>query len=140
MEVTQESPPSALRRPGFWLVWLGLVFCLFGPIFYALQIRDKVLHVPWYAPILGTVGVGLLLLAVIRARSAWRIIGLIVFGLIVGLEWFFLLSLSVLPTYAGPVVGGPFPSFRTHLADGAPFTQDNLKGENTALVFFRGRW
>lgn len=137
------SPVSRVnRQPGRWLVWLGLFSCLIGPLLYGILIREKMLLVPWFAPILGTVGVVLLLLALLQARTISRIIVLIVVSLITAFEWFFLFSLSVLPTYAGPaVVGHPFPAFHTQLADGSPFTQDNLKGEqNTAMIFFRGRW
>jgi peroxiredoxin len=47
-----------------------------------------------------------------------------------------------LPPYTGPIaVRRPFPAFDARLADGTPFTQDDLAGNRHAvLVFFRGRW
>jgi hypothetical protein len=114
-----------------------------GLVLYVLQITAaKMLATPWYTPILGTVGVGLLVLALFRARTIWRILAVVIFGLLVGGEWHFLLSGSVLPAYSGPVAAGrSFPAFATTLADGSPFTQENLGGDkNTVLVFFRGRW
>ena len=47
-----------------------------------------------------------------------------------------------LPAYTGPVAAGqPFPEFATQRADGSPFTQRDLEGDqNNVMVFFRGRW
>ena len=69
--------------------------------------------------------------------------GLLLIGLLTVGEWWFLLGYSRLPTYAGPVLAEqPFPDFApASLADGTPFTRDNLIGEkDTVLVFFRGFW
>ena len=70
------------------------------------------------------------------------IAALVLCGLLAGAQWYFLLSLSKVPAYTGPVSSGvSFPAFSTMLADGSPFDQDSFPGEqNTALVFFRGRW
>jgi len=115
---------------------------LLGPFLYVLQLRAKQLSAPWYAPALATAGVALLLLALLRRRTVWRIAALALCGLLAGGEWYILLALSKLPVYSGPVsVGGSFPTFSTTLADGSPFDQDSLRAaQNTALVFFRGRW
>jgi hypothetical protein len=112
-----------------------------GPVAYLLQLRIPVLTEPWYLPMAGTVAAILLLIAVLRRRGLWRILGLVFCGLLAGFEWMFLLGLA-LPAYTGPVASGqPFPAFATLRADGTPFTQDDLRGEqNTVLVFFRGRW
>jgi peroxiredoxin len=47
-----------------------------------------------------------------------------------------------LPPYAGPVaVGRPFPAFEARRADGKPFSQVDVTGDQqNVLVFFRGRW
>src|SRR5207253_3736551 len=119
---------------------LGLVFL--GPALYIFQLWARLLRTPWYAPVLATAGVALLLIAVLRRRNIWRIAALALGILLAGFQWHFLLWESKVPAYHGPVaVGAPFPAFTTSLADSSPFNQDNLRGEqNTALVFFRGRW
>ena len=47
-----------------------------------------------------------------------------------------------LPDYAGPArAGHPIAAFTSRLADGRPFTQQDLQdGRPSAIVFFRGRW
>jgi len=47
-----------------------------------------------------------------------------------------------LPAYNGPIaVGRPFPAFEARRADGTPFRQSDLIGDqHHAIVFFRGRW
>ncbi len=47
-----------------------------------------------------------------------------------------------LPAYAGPAQAGQtLPAFRTTLADGRAFTEQDLQdGAFSVLVFFRGRW
>ena len=128
------------RSSGRLYLGLGILLALLGPLLYAVQIRAKVFTVPWYVPILGTVGVLLLLAALVQRRTGWRIAGLLLIGLLAGFEWFVIISLK-LPAYTGPVaVGATFPAFTTTRADGSVFDQDNLKEQDTVLVFFRGRW
>src|SRR5439155_2098873 len=136
------SPPAtdtrhSLGRP---YLWLGPILVVLGPILYTLQIRAKVLSVPWYASTLATVGVALVLLALLRKRTVWRFALFALCSLLAAGEWYFLLSLSKLPAYTGAVVAGSsIPPFRTTLASGSVFDQDSLRGEqHTALVFFRG--
>jgi hypothetical protein len=101
----------------------------------------KILTVPWYTPILGTLGALLLIVALLQSWSWWRILALLVFGLLVAGEWYFLLVFTRTPAYTGPIAGQTFPAFTAKLADGSTFTQDSLRGnQNTVLVFFRGRW
>ncbi len=130
------------RYPGKLYLWSGIALVVLGLVLYVLQLRAKILSVPWYMPALATAGVALLLVALIRRPTIWRVAALVLFGLLAGGEWYFLLSLSKLPPYTGPVaIGSPFPTFTTTLADGSVFDQNSLRGEqNTALVFFRGRW
>jgi hypothetical protein len=122
---------------------LGLAVAVAGLIGFAVQILLlRAMLVPWYAPVLGTAGTGLLVWSLLRAWSIPRIIAVVLIGLLTGFEWYTVAIGSKLPDYKGPVrAGDSLPAFATTLADGSPFTQDNLKGDqNTVLVFFRGRW
>jgi hypothetical protein len=136
--VGTTSPPVA----GKLYLGLGIGLLFLGPILYMVQIWARLLRVPWYAPALATIGAALLLVAVLRRPTVWRILALALGVLLVVGQWHFLLSKSKLPDYNGPVVlGTAFPAFTTTLADGSTFDQDGLRGEqNTAMVFFRGRW
>lgn len=128
--------------PGKLYLWLGIVLVLMGPILYIVQLWLKLLRVPWYLPALATAGVGLLLLAFVWRPTVWRIAALVLCALLTAAESYFLVSFTKLPAYTGPVsVGVSFPTFHTTLADGSAFDQGSLQGpQNTALVFFRGRW
>ncbi len=119
----------------------GVGFAVLGPVAYAVQISLQRLMAPWYMPILSTVGVLLVLKSMKRRRTVGRVVALIAIVLLTGAEWGFLYALR-LPAYIGPVaVGRPFPAFVARRADGTAFTQRDLAGEqNSALVFFRGRW
>ncbi len=137
-----NSTAVATRQfPGRPYAWLGVGAAVIGPVLYTIQIGAKHLTVPWYAPILATVGLALSLFAVVQARSAWRFVGLGLCGLLAAGQWFVVLS-SRLPAYTGPVsVGHTLPEFSATLADGTHFDPSDLVGEqNTAMVFFRGRW
>jgi hypothetical protein len=130
------------RYPGrLWLL-LGIGLVVLGPVLYAIQFRAKLLSVPWYMPALATAGVALFLLALLRRPTVWRGAVLLLGGLVAGAEWYFLVSLTKVPAYTGPAsAGARLPAFSTTLADGSTLNQDSLRGEqNTALVFFRGRW
>jgi hypothetical protein len=105
-----------------------------------LMFAAKILITPWYAPLLGTLGVALLVLALMRSRSLWRWTAVVIVSLLVAFQWWALLAMRT-PPYTGPVKDGqPFPAFATTLADGSAFTQADLEGENTVMVFFRGHW
>jgi hypothetical protein len=97
---------------------------------------------PWYAPALATIGVLLVLLSLQRRTSAWRGIAFVLVAALAGLQWWFLLGYTRLPTYTGPVAAGEsFPAFAAKRANGTPFTRADLAGDQaTALVFFRGHW
>lgn len=142
--VTASPPASSTRRfPGRLYLWLGIGLMLLGPVLCIVQFWwAKLLSVPWYLPVLATIGAALALLAVLRTLTVWRIAAVVLCALLTAGEWYLLLSLTKLPVYAGPVsTGASFPTFTTTLADGSVFDQDSLRGEqNTALVFFRGRW
>jgi hypothetical protein len=106
-----------------------------------LMFAAKILITPWYAPLLGTLGVALIVLALMRLRSFWRWTAVVIFTLLVAFQWWALLAMRT-PAYTGPVKDGqPFPAFATTLADGSAFTRADLEGDqNTVMVFFRGHW
>jgi hypothetical protein len=131
----------ARRAPGRSLMWFGVIAALLGIAAYAIQFSAQHLFTPWYMPGLATLGVVLVAMSLVQARTGWRIFALLLVMLLAGAEWMLLLGLR-LPPYAGPVtIGKPMPAFTTLRADGAPFTQNDLPGaQNSVLVFFRGRW
>ena len=106
-----------------------------------LMLAAKILITPWYAPLLGTLGVILMTVALVRSRTVWRFAAVAIFTLLVAFQWFGLFALRT-PAYTGPVKDGqPFPAFATTLADGSAFTRADLQGDqNTVMVFFRGHW
>ena len=133
---------TTARHPGRSLLLLGVLLAVAGPVLnFLLMFAAKILITPWYAPLLETLGVALIILALMRSRSIWRWTALVIFTLLLAFGWFAVLAMR-LPAYTGPVKDGqPFPAFATTLADGAAFTQDDLKGDrNTVMVFFRGHW
>ena len=139
-----QSDPAPLSAPPrrLPLYLLGTLLFIAGPVIYFIQFRMNRLVVPWYAPILATVGVVLILIAVMQRGGVIRIAVLVLLTLLCGLEWFFLVVGAKSPTYQGPAQAGhQLPPFVTTLADGKPFTNKDLEtGTATALVFFRGRW
>ena len=129
-------------HPGRSLLLLGVLVALAGPVLMiVLVFGAKILITPWYSPLLGTLGVALIVLAIVRSRSIWRWTAVVIFTALAGFGWWALFAMR-LPAYTGPVKDGqPFPAFATTLADGSAFTQDDLKGDqNTVMVFFRGHW
>jgi hypothetical protein len=139
--VMQAAPPNTRSR-GRWYFWLGIGLCLLGPVLNMILMQMGYLGLPWYALALSTIGVGLLLVAVIQRAGIARIVFLTLFGLFCGFQWYLVVFMSKLPAYEGPArAGDKLPAFTTTLADGSSFTQKNLEsGQPTALVFFRGRW
>src|SRR5262249_58412652 len=111
---------EARRSSGRAALWLGIVLVLLGPALYMLQLQAKILSVPWYVLALAGAGVVLLLLAVLRRRTVWRIAALVLFGLLAGAQAYFLLSLSKVPAYTRPVVvGAAFSAFTPSFAGGS---------------------
>jgi hypothetical protein len=137
------SPPIAPPKPGGrLLLWTGVLAAVLGPVVYQFQMNAARLTTPWYAPALAVFGVALVLVSLMRRFTVWRLLALVFVGLITAGEVWFLFSYASLPAYAGPLAEGkPFPEYTAARADGTPFTQDSLKGDqDTALVFFRGHW
>jgi len=139
--VVQAAPPKTRSR-GRGYFWLGIGLCLLSPVLNMVLMQMGHLGVPWYALALSTVGVGLLLLAVIQRVGIARIVFLALFGLFCAFQWFLVVFMSKLPAYEGPArAGDKLPAFTTKLADGSSFTEKNLEsGQPSALVFFRGHW
>jgi len=129
------------RYSGRLLLFLGLAVAVLGIAAYVVQIWAQRLMAPWYVPAAATLGVVLLVASLLRRLTIWRVLALLLVTLLAAGEWVMLLGMR-LPAYAGPVAEGkPFPEFTTARADGSAFTQQDLAGgQNTVLVFFRGRW
>jgi hypothetical protein len=119
----------------------GLAMPLLGIVAYVIQFSLRRLMLPWYMPAAALLGVALVVASLRKHRTVWRVLALVVVVLLAGFE---LLALNAmrLPPYTGPIAEGrPFPAFEARRADGTPFTQDDLIGDqHQALVFFRGRW
>ena len=77
-----------------------------------------------------------------QRRTLWRVLALVTVVLLAGAELAALQAMR-LPPYTGPIaVGHPFPAFEAKQADGTPFGQNNLTGDqhHVAGLLFRGRW
>lgn len=135
------SAPVLHRYPGRRWLLLGIGVTLLGIAGYIAQMALEQLVTPWYMPVSGTLAVILVAFSLCQARSVWRWLGLVFVLFVAAADWFLILG-SRLPEYAGPAeVGKPMPAFQTTRADGTPFTQHDLKGDqNSVLVSFRGRW
>ena len=140
---TSSTEPVVGKPPGRGrlLLALGFVLALAGIGGYIVQVAMLRLTTPWYMPALTTLGALLLVVSLWQRRTFWRILGLVVLVLLAGAEWA-ILFMAMLPKYEGPVTESkPFPKFATEKADGTSFTQSDLEsGQNSLLVFFRGRW
>ena len=133
---------TTARHPGRSLLLLGVLVAPTGPVLsILLMFAAKILITPWYAPLLGSLGLALIILALMRSRSIWRWTATVIFTLFVAFQWWALLAMRT-PAYTGPVKAGqPLPAFATTLADGSAFTQADLQGDqSTVMVFFRGHW
>jgi hypothetical protein len=139
--MTTSSAPAPRSYPGRLFLALGFAVAVVGIVAYVVQLSALRLTTPWYMPIAATLGAALVALSLWRARTVWRVLALLLLVLLAGAEWAFLLQ-TRLPAYTGPVAAGrPFPAFETVRADGSPFTQRDLEGDqDSVLVFFRGRW
>jgi hypothetical protein len=137
-----ESSAMPQRSRGRGYFWAGLGVCALGLALVFVQISLHQLFVPWYSPVLATIGAFLLFLSVARRRTIPRIAGLVLVALFAGFQWYAIGILSKLPDYEGPAkVGKQLPAFQATLADGRSFTEANFHdGSRRLLVFFRGRW
>ena len=142
MATLATTPSAGPRSQGRAYFWAGIAACLLGLAVAVAQFGLKLLAVPWYSPVLATLGAFLLAVAAARRRSIPRVIALVLVAAFAGLQWYALAVLMKLPDYEGPArAGQPIPAFRSTLADGRPFTDADLRdGSRHVLVFFRGRW
>jgi hypothetical protein len=141
---TTAPPTASAKAAGRRLLWLGIGLVLLGRLVrVAFMFGAGIMPSPWWAPVLTTLGVALITLSLVRRFTASRIAALVLVGLLAVGDWWFVLGYSRIPAYTGPVSAQqPFPAFSpAALADGTPFTRDDLVGEqDTVLVFFRGFW
>jgi hypothetical protein len=133
------NPATPFRSRLFVLSGLGLA--VLGVVAYVVQISLQRLMLPWYMPVLASLGAVLIIVSLLERRTVWRVFALLAVVLLACAEIAFLYAVR-LPAYTGPVaVGRPFPAFEAKRAGGAPFTQLDLAGDQkSVLVFFRGRW
>lgn len=139
-ETTAAKPQSGRRWP---LFWIGIALFVAGPALMFVQVGLlKYLGMPWYPPVLASLGVVCLAAWAWQKRGVWRAAVVVPFALLCGAEWFMTFVVSRTPTYAGPAQPGhELPEFTAQLADGKPFTPSVLTdGRTSVLVFNRGRW
>src|SRR5215471_13962586 len=101
---------ATARHPGRPWLLLGVFLAVAGPaLMMLLTFAAKILITPWYAPILGTLGLALIILAIARSRSIWRWAAVVIFTLFVGFQWWAVLAMQT-PAYTGSLKDGePFP-------------------------------
>jgi hypothetical protein len=137
-----ETVSTASRRRRWPLFFFGFLLFLVGPAIYAVQISIGQLVMPWYLPVLFSVGLLLMFVSFLQRRGVLRGIALVLFALLCGFQWYLALVATKTPLYTGPAIpGGKLPAFAAALADGTSFTSADVeKGTPTVLLFFRGRW
>lgn len=142
MEKPLIAGTPGMGSGGQLLFWTGIGLFVLGVASAFVQYALKQLIVPWYAPILATVGVGLLLISCRQRPTIARFVGLGLVAVACAFEWYVLLVFTRMPQYTGPAQADhQVPAFTALRADGSPFTDADLKhGPPTALVFFRGHW
>ncbi len=137
------STPTTQRPTGRAYFWGGVGLFLLGLGLMPVQLFGlKFLVVPWYSPVLATLGALLLLVALTRRVSVLGVVALVLIAASAGLQWFVLAVMIKLPDYQGPArVGEQLPAFEAAYADGRSFTDVDLRdGSRRAMFFFRGRW
>src|SRR5262245_65209502 len=114
MKRTSPHERSTARHPGRSLLLVGVLVAVAGPVLMILlTFAAKILITNWYGPLLGTLGLALIILALMRSRSIWRWTAAVLVTLLVGFQWWALFAMG-LPAYTGPVKDGqPFPAFAT---------------------------
>ena len=138
MQSTADTVPA--RR---WPLFVaGILFFVLGPTINVAMILMGRLTTPWYVPILATLGVVLMVLSVVQRGGVLRSVGMLVFALLCGLEWYFIASVIKTPEYVGPAQPGQkVPAFAAAYADGKMFSSKDLEdGSRTVLLFYRGHW
>ena len=141
MATYSTTAPVQERSRGRGYLWAGIGMCVLALALVVAQFSLKHLMVPWYLPIMTTLGALLLLVAVAQRLTITRIVVLGLIVVLAGLQWLMMTTLK-LPSYDGPArAGQPIPAFQAALADGRTFTDKDLQdGTPSVLTFFRGRW
>jgi hypothetical protein len=142
MDNIGSVPPAVRSRSHHWTLFVaGISLFVLGPLWFVAQYRLKNLGSVWYVPVLSSAGTLLLILSV-RRRSVVRMVFLMLFAIVCGLEWFVFTVATRSPAYSGPAqTGRKVPQFAARFADGAPFKSSDLEaGTSTVMVFYRGRW
>jgi hypothetical protein len=142
-EPEAASSTPVPRSSGRTCLWLGLLLCILPIAAYVVQFNVlQRMFVPWYIPILATVGAACVLVSVTRRRTWPRWTALVLVTLLGGFEWLMLGAAVRLPEYVGPAhAGAKFPTFSTTTAAGEVYSNADLEqGVATVLVFYRGRW
>lgn len=143
MDTVSTTPVDRGTPSGRFWFWFGMAVSFSGIAAYLVQffVFKQLSVMPWYAPLLASLGVAMVFLSLRKRRTTPRLLGLLLVVIVAGFEWFYVLSFTKLPPYAGPVVGEKLPSFRATLANGQAFANADLANDtSTVLVFFRGRW
>src|SRR5260370_38712907 len=97
---------TTARNPGRSLLLLGMFLAVAGYVLMMLlMFAAKILITPWYAPLLGTLGVALIILALMRSRSIWRWSAAVLFSLFAAAQWLSLFAI-VFPDCTGLVKDG----------------------------------
>src|SRR4051812_42725613 len=104
MSTATSLPPRAGGRPA---VWLGFLLAVAGvAIYMTLLMGAHRIHMPWYTLGASVVGLGLVVYSLSQRRTFWRFLALLLVGLLVAVEGWFLFSFTRNPTYAGPLAPG----------------------------------
>jgi hypothetical protein len=143
MHNIESVPPAVSSRSHHWKLFVaGIALFVVGPVWFVVQYRLKNLGSVLYVPVLSSAGMLLLILSVRRRRSVARMVFLVLFAIVCGIEWFAFTVATRSPAYTGPAQPGrKVPQFAARLADGTPFKSSDLEtGTSTVMVFYRGRW
>jgi len=143
MDNSRTAIASPLAPPRHWpFFFLGFLFIILGPALYFIRLRLHHTETPWYMPALTSIGVLFAIVSVWQRRGFLRPVGLLLFVLVCGLQWFYMVVHAKTPSYTGPAQSGSkVPAFATSLSNGEAFTDRDLEnGQRTVLLFFRGRW
>jgi hypothetical protein len=126
------------RHPPRGLLLTGLALVLAGPGLHLVRTATHHLESPWPAPILSTVGLALVILAISRRRSRGELIVATLATLLTAAVWLYVAVALRLPAYDGPIrPGHRLPEFLALRSDGRAFGLEELKRSPSALVFYR---